>query len=40
LDSGATSQKPQRVIEVLDKYYREENANVHRGVYGLSENNE
>jgi cysteine desulfurase/selenocysteine lyase len=37
LDSGATSQKPQRVIEVLDKYYREENANVHRGVYGLSE---
>ncbi|GAB6070739.1 cysteine desulfurase [Thiomicrorhabdus hydrogeniphila] len=37
LDSGATSQKPLRVIEALDKYYREENANVHRGVYGLSE---
>lgn len=37
LDSGATSQKPLAVIEVLDRYYREENANVHRGVYGLSE---
>ncbi|WEJ62032.1 aminotransferase class V-fold PLP-dependent enzyme [Thiomicrorhabdus lithotrophica] len=37
LDSGATSQKPLRVIEALDTYYRQENANVHRGVYGLSE---
>lgn len=37
LDSGATSQKPQCVIDALEKYYREENANVHRGVYGLSE---
>lgn len=37
LDSGATSQKPLKVIEALDHYYREENANVHRGVYGLSE---
>jgi len=37
LDSGATSQKPACVIEALDKYYRQENANVHRGVYGLSE---
>lgn len=37
LDSGATSQKPLVVIEALDRYYREENANVHRGVYGLSE---
>ena len=37
LDSGATSQKPLRVIEALDRYYREQNANVHRGVYGLSE---
>lgn len=37
LDSGATSQKPQAVIDALDSYYREENANVHRGVYGLSE---
>ncbi|WP_029408004.1 aminotransferase class V-fold PLP-dependent enzyme [Thiomicrorhabdus sp. Milos-T2] len=37
LDNGATSQKPQSVIDALEKYYREENANVHRGVYGLSE---
>ncbi|WP_237261279.1 aminotransferase class V-fold PLP-dependent enzyme [Thiomicrorhabdus immobilis] len=37
LDSGATSQKPQRVIDAVTQYYREENANVHRGVYGLSE---
>lgn len=37
LDGGATSQKPLQVIEALDRYYREENANVHRGVYGLSE---
>ncbi|WP_294946900.1 aminotransferase class V-fold PLP-dependent enzyme [Sulfurivirga sp.] len=37
LDSAATSQKPLRVIEALDRYYREQNANVHRGVYGLSE---
>lgn len=37
LDSGATSQKPQRVIDAITRYYREENANVHRGVYGLSE---
>ncbi len=37
LDSGATSQKPLSVIEAMDTYYREQNANVHRGVYGLSE---
>lgn len=37
LDGGATSQKPLAVIEALDRYYREQNANVHRGVYGLSE---
>lgn len=37
LDSGATSQKPLQVIEALDHYYRSQNANVHRGVYGLSE---
>ncbi|GKT11682.1 MAG: cysteine desulfurase/selenocysteine lyase [Thiomicrorhabdus sp.] len=37
LDNGATSQKPLAVIEALDTYYREQNANVHRGVYGLSE---
>jgi cysteine desulfurase/selenocysteine lyase len=37
LDSGASSQKPLRVIEALDAYYRTTNANVHRGVYRLSE---
>ena len=33
LDNGATSQKPLAVIEALDRYWREQNANVHRGVY-------
>jgi cysteine desulfurase/selenocysteine lyase len=37
LDNGATSQKPLAVIEALDRYWRTENANVHRGVYRLSE---
>lgn len=37
LDNGATSQKPLEVIEAIDTYYRQQNANVHRGVYGLSE---
>ncbi len=37
LDNGATSQKPLAVIEALDRYWRFENANVHRGVHTLSE---
>jgi len=37
LDNAATSQKPNAVIESLDHYYRHDNANVHRGVYTLSE---
>ncbi len=37
LDSAATSQKPEAVIQVLDEYYRKYNANVHRGVYYLAE---
>jgi len=37
LDNASTSQKPQQVIDAIERYYREENANVHRGVYGLSE---
>lgn len=37
LDSGATSQKPRSVIEAMDSYYREHNANVHRGVYALAQ---
>jgi cysteine desulfurase / selenocysteine lyase len=37
LDNGATAQKPLAVIETLDRYLRETNANVHRGVHTLSE---
>ena len=37
LDNGATSQKPLAVIDSLDRYWREQNANVHRGVHTLSE---
>lgn len=35
LDSAATSQKPIQVIEALEKYYKEYNSNVHRGVHTL-----
>jgi cysteine desulfurase/selenocysteine lyase len=37
LDNAATSQKPQIVIDRITKFYSNENANVHRGVYPLSE---
>jgi len=37
LDNGATSQKPQAVIDAVSRYYETGNANVHRGVYALSE---
>jgi cysteine desulfurase / selenocysteine lyase len=37
LDSGASSQKPDAVIEAMNTYYREYNANVHRGIYQISE---
>ncbi len=37
LDSAATSQKPLAVLNAMDDYYRRYNANVHRGVYTLSE---
>ena len=36
LDSAASSQKPRRVIERLSRFYAEEYANIHRGVYALS----
>ena len=39
-DNGATSQKPQVVIEAISKYYSEINANIHRGAYDLSERSE
>lgn len=35
-DSAATSQKPQVVLDVLQSYYQENNANVHRGAHTLS----
>ena len=37
LDSAATSQKPRQVIDALVDFYEMHNANVHRAVYGLSE---
>ncbi|NVJ06831.1 cysteine desulfurase [Myxococcus sp. AM001] len=37
LDSAATAQKPQAVIDALVRFYQHDNANVHRGVHVLSE---
>ncbi len=37
LDNAATTQKPNVVIDVMDRYYRSQNSNVHRGVHYLSE---
>ncbi|MFL7813767.1 MAG: cysteine desulfurase [Anaerolineales bacterium] len=37
LDSAATSQKPIPVLEAMDRYYREINANIHRGIHALAE---
>ena len=37
LDNGATTQKPRQVIDAIVRYYEAENANIHRGVYGLSQ---
>ncbi len=36
-DNGATSQKPQYVIDAINKYYSKDNANIHRGVHHLSQ---
>lgn len=36
-DNGATSQKPQVVIDAISRYYSEYNANIHRGVHTLSQ---
>lgn len=35
-DNAATSQKPRAVLDALDRYYRRDNANVHRGIHELS----
>ena len=37
LDSAATAQKPQAVVDAVARFYLEDNANVHRGVHALSE---
>ena len=37
LDNAATSQKPQAVLDRLQRYYADENSNVHRGVHRLSQ---
>lgn len=37
LDSAASSQKPQVVIDALSNYYQKQHANIHRGVYELSQ---
>ncbi len=37
LDSTATSQKPESVIQAMDAFYRRSNANIHRGVHALAE---
>lgn len=37
LDSAATSQKPASVIDAMDVYYRQTNANIHRGIHVLAE---
>ena len=36
LDSAASSQKPRQVIDAVRHFYERDNANIHRGVYGLS----
>lgn len=36
-DNGATSQKPQQVIDAINQYYSKENSNIHRGVHHLSQ---
>jgi cysteine desulfurase/selenocysteine lyase len=37
LDSTATTQKPSQVIDAMDMYYRQSNANIHRGIHHLAE---
>lgn len=36
LDSAATAQRPEEVIDAVSSFYRNDNANVHRGIYDLS----
>jgi len=36
-DNGASSQKPAQVINAIDRYYKNENSNIHRGIHTLSQ---
>ena len=36
-DNGATSQKPQVVLDAINRYYSKDNANIHRGVHYMSQ---
>ena len=36
-DNGATSQKPQIVLDAINHYYSKDNANIHRGVHYMSQ---
>src|SRR3989344_5938506 len=36
LDSAATAQKPELVLEAVQEFYERDNANIHRGIYDLS----
>ena len=40
LDSAATTQKPKVVVDSIERFYKESNANVHRGVYRLAKKSE
>ena len=37
LDNAATSQRPKQIIKTITDFYEKENANIHRGIYSLSE---
>ena len=37
IDNAATSQKPKQVLQAIDDYYKNYNANIHRGIHKLSE---
>ena len=39
LDNAATTQKPYPVIKAVEKYYKNTNSNIHRGVYLESKSN-
>jgi len=40
LDNASTTQKPNQVIDAITDYYQNHNANIHRAVYALAEENQ